>query len=176
MFKVMFGSLRDKKGNYVDESGKTLNKKKTNSVVKKTIVDKNSNKENNLNINSISSLGTKSGLSKKNIEILKKCAIECTAKELRSLLGFSNANKFKKNYLDILINFGYMEPINPKFILKKDTEVKRDLDGVVARDEKGKMIYIDKVSEIGEIMTKKCLVPNPHQKYKLTGKFVRNKI
>jgi hypothetical protein len=78
--------------------------------------------------------GTKLGLSKNHLEILKKCNHESSAKELRKLLNRTNATKFKDAIINPLLKNGFLEltiPESPK---------------------------------------------SPKQQYRLTGKFVRNKI
>lgn len=179
MMKDIFGNYFNKAGSLVDKSGSILEKKPKKGAgdsKSKSFTGAAKNELfHNENISYIDK-GTKLGLSKKHLKILKECATQSTAKELRSILDFTNASKFKKNYLDILIESGYMAPIDPKFILKKEKIAKRDFDGNLILNASGKITYIDKMSESGEVITKRCLAPNPQQKYKLTGKFVKNKI
>lgn len=78
--------------------------------------------------------GTKLGLSKNHLKILKNCAFESSAKELRNLLKRTNATKFKEAILNPLLETGFFELTHPN--------------------------------------TPK----SPKQKYRLTGKFVRNKM
>jgi len=62
-------------------------------------------------------LGTKQGLSRDHLIILKKCKEECTAVELMNILGRTNKTKFKLAIIYPLIDHGFIEltiPDKPK--------------------------------------------------------------
>ena len=62
-------------------------------------------------------LGTKQGLSRDHLEILKKCKEESSAVELMNILGRTNRTKFKLAIIYPLIDQGFMEltiPDKPK--------------------------------------------------------------
>ena len=62
-------------------------------------------------------LGTKQGLSRDHLEILKKCKEESTALELMNILGRTNRTKFKLAIIYPLIDQGFIEltiPDKPK--------------------------------------------------------------
>ena len=62
-------------------------------------------------------LGTKQGLSRDHLEILKKCKEESSALELMNILGRTNRTKFKLAIIYPLIDQGFMEltiPDRPK--------------------------------------------------------------
>jgi hypothetical protein len=67
--------------------------------------------------NEIIDLGTKQGLSRDHLEILKKCKEESSAVELMNILGRTNRTKFKLAIIYPLIDQGFMEltiPDKPK--------------------------------------------------------------
>ena len=62
-------------------------------------------------------LGTKQGLSRDHLKILKKCKKESTAVELMNILGRTNKTKFKLAIIYPLIDHGFIEltiPEKPK--------------------------------------------------------------
>jgi len=62
-------------------------------------------------------LGTKQGLSRDHLKIIKKCKEESTAVELMNILGRSNKTKFKLAIIYPLIDHGFIEltiPDKPK--------------------------------------------------------------
>jgi hypothetical protein len=62
-------------------------------------------------------LGTKQGLSRDHLKILKKCKKESTAVELMNILGRTNKTKFKLAIIYPLIDHGFIEltiPDKPK--------------------------------------------------------------
>ena len=59
-------------------------------------------------------VGTKLGLSKDQVErLLSGMKDAVSAAEIRQLMGMSNASKFKKHYLDVLIEMGVVEMTQP---------------------------------------------------------------
>ena len=67
--------------------------------------------------NEIIDLGTKQGLSRDHLEILKKCKEESSAVELMNILGRTNRTKFKLAIIYPLIDQGFIEltiPDKPK--------------------------------------------------------------
>ncbi len=67
--------------------------------------------------NEIIDLGTKQGLSRDHLEILKKCKEESSAIELMNILSRTNRTKFKLAIIYPLIDQGFMEltiPDKPK--------------------------------------------------------------
>ena len=67
--------------------------------------------------NEIKDLGTKQGLSRDHLKILKKCKEESSAVELMNILGRTNRTKFKLAIIYPLIDQGFMEltiPDRPK--------------------------------------------------------------
>ena len=61
--------------------------------------------------------GTKKGLSKDHLKILKNCKDESSANELMTILKRSNKSKFKIAIINPLVNIGYLEltiPESPK--------------------------------------------------------------
>ncbi len=59
-------------------------------------------------------LGTKQGLSRDHLKILKKCKEENTALELMKILGRTNKTKFKIAIIKPLIDHGFIEPTIPE--------------------------------------------------------------
>jgi hypothetical protein len=67
--------------------------------------------------NEIIDLGTKQGLSRDHLEILKKCKKESSAVDLMNILGRTNRTKFKLAIIYPLIDQGFIEltiPDKPK--------------------------------------------------------------
>ena len=63
------------------------------------------------------SIGTKKGLSRDHLQILKKCKIESSALELMKILKRSNKSKFKTAIINPLLNYNFLEltiPDSPK--------------------------------------------------------------
>ena len=58
-------------------------------------------------------LGTKQGLSKDHLKILKNCKNESSAIELMEILNRTNKSKFKDAIIKPLIENGFFEPTNP---------------------------------------------------------------
>ena len=59
-------------------------------------------------------VGTKLGLSRDQVERLLLGLEQATsAAEIRQLMGMTNASKFKKRYLDVLIDMGLVEMTQP---------------------------------------------------------------
>ena len=58
-------------------------------------------------------LGTKKGLSKVHLEILKNCKNESSALELMKILNRTNKSKFKNTIINPLIENGFFELTNP---------------------------------------------------------------
>ena len=83
----------------------------TQEIKKNKVIDHNSeqltffNDDNGEKID----LGTKQGLSRDHLTILKKCKEESTALELMKILGRSNKTKFKHAIIKPLIDHGYLE-------------------------------------------------------------------
>ena len=67
----------------------------------------------NDNINDILKLGTKKGLSRDHLKILKNCKNESSAVELMKILNRTNKSKFKSVIINPLIENGYFELTNP---------------------------------------------------------------
>ena len=68
------------------------------------------------------SKGTKQGLSKDHLKILKNCKNESSAKELMIILKRSNKSKFKIAIINPLVNNGYLEltiPESPRSPIQK---------------------------------------------------------
>ena len=66
--------------------------------------------------------GTKKGLSKDHLKILKNCKGESSANELMTILKRSNKSKFKIAIINPLVNIGYLEltiPESPKSPIQK---------------------------------------------------------
>ena len=66
--------------------------------------------------------GTKKGLSKDHLKILKNCKDESSANELMTILKRSNKSKFKIAIINPLVNIGYLEltiPESPKSPIQK---------------------------------------------------------
>ena len=66
--------------------------------------------------------GTKQGLSKDHLKILKNCKDESSANELMTILKRSNKSKFKIAIINPLVNIGYLEltiPESPKSPIQK---------------------------------------------------------
>ena len=62
-------------------------------------------------------IGTKKGLSRDHLEILKKCKQESSALELMKILKRSNKSKFKTAIINPLLNYNFLEltiPDSPK--------------------------------------------------------------
>jgi hypothetical protein len=77
------------------------------------LTDNNSTNETN---------GTKKGLSKDHLKILKNCKDESSANELMTILKRSNKSKFKIAIINPLVNIGYLEltiPESPKSPIQK---------------------------------------------------------
>jgi hypothetical protein len=126
MLKKIFGNSQEN------------NKKKSNNALKnktgkKSIIPENESIDYLLT-NDFKNKGTKLGLSKNHLEILKNANFESSAKELRGILNRTNATKFKNDIINPLLKNGFFELTNP------DSP------------------------------------KSPKQKYRLTGKFVKNKI
>ena len=64
------------------------------------------NKDNKL-------LGTKQGLSRDHLKILKNCKNESSAIDLMNILNRTNKSKFKNTIINPLIENGYFELTNP---------------------------------------------------------------
>ena len=59
-------------------------------------------------------VGTKLGLSRDQVEhLLTGMKLAASAAEIRQLMGMTNASKFKKRYLDVLIDMGIVEMTQP---------------------------------------------------------------
>ena len=74
----------------------------------------------NKGINDIN--GTKQGLSKDHLKILKNCKDENSAIELMTILARSNKSKFKIAIINPLVNIGYLEltiPESPRSPIQK---------------------------------------------------------
>ena len=74
----------------------------------------------NKGINDIN--GTKQGLSKDHLKILKNCKGESSANELMTILKRSNKSKFKIAIINPLVNNGYLEltiPESPRSPIQK---------------------------------------------------------
>jgi len=66
------------------------------------------------NVLSISQVGTKLGLSWDQVEhLLTGMKQAASAAEIRKLMGMTNASKFKKHYLDTLLEIGVIEMTQP---------------------------------------------------------------
>ena len=66
--------------------------------------------------------GTKQGLSKDHLKILKNCKDESSANELMAILKRSNKSKFKIAIINPLVNNGYLEltiPESPRSPIQK---------------------------------------------------------
>ena len=66
--------------------------------------------------------GTKKGLSKDHLKILKNCKDESSANELMTILKRSNKSKFKIAIINPLVNIGYLEltiPESPRSPIQK---------------------------------------------------------
>ena len=66
--------------------------------------------------------GTKKGLSKDHLKILKNCKDESSANELMTILKRSNKSKFKIAIINPLVNNGYLEltiPESPRSPIQK---------------------------------------------------------
>ncbi|MAP89306.1 MAG: hypothetical protein NZ824_07325 [Candidatus Thioglobus sp.] len=66
--------------------------------------------------------GTKQGLSKDHLKILKNCKEESSANELMTILKRSNKSKFKIAIINPLVNYGYLEltiPESPRSPIQK---------------------------------------------------------
>ena len=66
--------------------------------------------------------GTKEGLSKDHLKILKNCKDESSANELMTILKRSNKSKFKIAIINPLVNNGYLEltiPESPRSPIQK---------------------------------------------------------
>ena len=66
--------------------------------------------------------GTKKGLSKDHLKILKNCKGESSANELMTILKRSNKSKFKIAIINPLVNNGYLEltiPESPRSPIQK---------------------------------------------------------
>jgi len=77
------------------------------------LTDNNSTNETN---------GTKKGLSKDHLKILKNCKDESSANELMTILKRSNKSKFKIAIINPLVNNGYLEltiPESPRSPIQK---------------------------------------------------------
>ena len=77
------------------------------------LTDNNSTNETN---------GTKKGLSKNHLKILKNCKDESSANELMTILKRSNKSKFKIAIINPLVNNGYLEltiPESPRSPIQK---------------------------------------------------------
>jgi len=91
----------------------------TQEIKKNKVIDHDSeqlsifNDDNNEKIE----LGTKQGLSRDHLKILKKCKEESSAVELMNILGRTNRTKFKLTIIYPLIDQGFIEltiPDKPK--------------------------------------------------------------
>jgi hypothetical protein len=126
MLKKIFGNSQEN------------NNKKSNNALKNKASKKSKIPENEsidyIFTNDFRNKGTKLGLSKNHLEILKNANFESSAKELREMLNRTNATKFKNDIINPLLKNGFFELTNP------DSP------------------------------------KSPKQKYRLTGKFVKNKI
>ena len=58
-------------------------------------------------------LGTKSGLSRDHLKILKNCKNESSATELMEILNRTNKSKFKNTIVNPLVENGFFELTNP---------------------------------------------------------------
>jgi len=58
-------------------------------------------------------LGTKQGLSRDHLKILKNCKNESSALELMKILNRTNKSKFKKTIINPLVANGFFELTNP---------------------------------------------------------------
>ena len=58
-------------------------------------------------------LGTKKGLSKDHLKILKNCKNESSANELMEILNRTNKSKFKNTIIYPLVENGFLELTNP---------------------------------------------------------------
>ena len=65
------------------------------------------------NNNDILILGTKQGLSRDHLQILKNCKKESSAIELMKILNRTNKSKFKNTIINPLIENGFFELTNP---------------------------------------------------------------
>ena len=66
--------------------------------------------------------GTKKGLSKDHLKILKNCKDESSANELMTILKRSNKSKFKIAIINPLVSYGYLEltiPESPRSPIQK---------------------------------------------------------
>ena len=63
--------------------------------------------------NDSSILGTKKGLSRDHLKILKNCKNESSATELMKILSRTNKSKFKNTIVNPLIENGFFELTNP---------------------------------------------------------------
>ena len=66
--------------------------------------------------------GTKQGLSKNHLKILKNCKDESSANELMTILKRSNKSKFKIAIINPLVSYGYLEltiPESPRSPIQK---------------------------------------------------------
>ena len=57
-------------------------------------------------------LGTKKGLSKDHLKILKNCKNESSAVELMEILNRTNKSKFKNTIINPLVEYGFLELTN----------------------------------------------------------------
>ena len=67
--------------------------------------------------NNNETIGTKKGLSRDHLQILKKCKMESSALELMKILKRSNKSKFKTAIINPLLNHNFLEltiPESPK--------------------------------------------------------------
>jgi hypothetical protein len=67
--------------------------------------------------NNNETIGTKKGLSRDHLQILKKCKIESSALDLMKILKRSNKSKFKTAIINPLLNHSFLEltiPDSPK--------------------------------------------------------------
>jgi len=58
-------------------------------------------------------LGTKKGLSRDHLKILKNCKNESSATELMEILNRTNKSKFKNTIINPLVENGFLELTNP---------------------------------------------------------------
>jgi len=91
----------------------------TREIKKNKIIDQNSEQLSFLDDidNEKIDLGTKQGLSRDHLKILKKCKEESTAIELMNILGRTNKTKFKHAIIYPLIDHDFIEltiPDKPK--------------------------------------------------------------
>ena len=91
----------------------------TREIKKNKVIDNNSEQLSFLYYNDSEKidLGTKQGLSRDHLKILKKCKKESTAVELMNILGRTNKTKFKLAIIYPLIDHGFIEltiPEKPK--------------------------------------------------------------